>query len=117
VSHHILIVEDSELAASALRLLIEAMGQRVSVAHTVAAALAVVDRDPPSLILLDLTLPDGSGLRVAHHVGARDAVPIVIAMTGHDADDVLVECRAAGCRLVLPKPVPIRQLREIVHAL
>ncbi len=114
---HILVVEDSELVVGALRLLLEAMERRVSIAHTVESAIAAVETDPPDVILLDLTLPDGTGLTVAQHVQSHGSGAIVIAMTGHDSDDVAADCRAAGCRDVLIKPVSIRLLRDVLTGL
>jgi DNA-binding response OmpR family regulator len=107
--HHILLVEDSPLVSGALRLLLESSGHRVSIAATVAESRAVLRADPPSLTLLDLTLPDGDGLTLVaplHASGCR----VVVALTGHDDDATRDRCIAAGCAQVLVKPVPAREL-------
>jgi DNA-binding response OmpR family regulator len=96
----VLLVEDSDLVTSALRILFEETGRRVAIAASVAAAVAACRAEAPALMLLDLTLPDGDGLRVL------DAV----AMTGHDDDATRARCLAAGCADVLHKPVPTREL-------
>ena len=114
---HILVVEDGELAADALRLLLESTGRRVTTAATVAAARSAIDRDPPDVVLLDLTLPDGDGLSVAGHARALEQPPVVFAMTGHDDAAVAAACRAAGCRDVLVKPVPTRRILSALDAL
>ena len=61
---HVLLVEDNELVTGALSILLETTGARVSVAASIAEALGVAQADPPKLVLLDLTLPDGDGLTV-----------------------------------------------------
>jgi len=60
----VLIVEDNDLVSGALRVLFEQTGRRVSIASTVADAISVASADRPDLMLIDLTLPDGSGLAI-----------------------------------------------------
>jgi len=113
---HVLVVEDSDLVSSALRILLEETGRRVTVAASVRAADealagAVADGAPIALALLDLTLADGDGLDVLDRARARGALPRVsVAMTGHDDDATRARCLAAGCADVLVKPVPSRVL-------
>ncbi|MFL5577968.1 MAG: PleD family two-component system response regulator [Gemmatimonadaceae bacterium] len=107
----VLLVEDSDLVTAALRVLFEETGRRVRVAPTVAAAIAACAEEPPALMLLDLTLPDGDGLGVLAAVRERGTAPrVTVAMTGHDDDATRARCLAAGCADVLAKPVPVREL-------
>lgn len=107
----VLLVEDSDLVTSALRILFEETGRRVAIAGSVAAAVAACTAEAPALMLLDLTLPDGDGLRVLDAVRGSAAAPRVsVAMTGHDDDATRARCVAAGCADVLHKPVPAREL-------
>ncbi len=107
----VLVVEDNMLAADALRLLLETQGYRVRVAASVAETIRACAAHPVDLMLLDLTLPDGSGLDALATASANGTTPrITVALTGHD-DRVLTErCRRAGCREVLLKPVQPREL-------
>jgi DNA-binding response OmpR family regulator len=114
---HVLVVEDSELVSSALRILLESTGRRVTIAGSVRAAddaiaaAAAAGEPPIALALLDLTLADGDGLDVLARARARGAVPrVAVAMTGHDDDATRERCLAAGCTEVLVKPVPTRVL-------
>ena len=107
----VLLVEDSDLITSALRILFEETGRRVAIAASVAAAVAACRAEAPALMLLDLTLPDGDGLRVLDAVRGTGAAPrVAVAMTGHDDDATRARCLAAGCADVLHKPVPTREL-------
>lgn len=114
----LLVVEDSVTAAGALRLLFEASGYSVFLAHSVAEAVALATREAIDIILLDLTLPDGDGLHALRELRALGRLPrAVVALTGHDADDVRERCLAAGCCTVLVKPVPARELLALVRSL
>ena len=106
-----LIVEDSDLVSGALRLLFEQTGHRVSVAATVASAVAAVLQDVPDLMLLDLTLPDGEGTVVLERLRAAGRMPrVVVGLTGHDEPELVARCTALGFADVLLKPVPTSEL-------
>ena len=112
----ILLVDDSALVRDALRLLFEETGHRVATAGSVAESLVACRAERPAVTLLDLTLPDGDGLRAIPIL--RDAgvlPPVVVALTGHDDPETAARCRQAGCRDVLVKPVPTRELLKRVR--
>jgi CheY-like chemotaxis protein len=117
VRGHVLIVEDSALVASAMRILLEDAGHSVTEAGSVAAAVEAVALAArvPDVALLDLTLPDGDGLAVLHRLREIGREPrVAVAVTGRDDADVRARCLAAGCRDVLLKPVPARELSRLV---
>jgi CheY-like chemotaxis protein len=117
VRGHVLIVEDSALVASAMRILLEDAGHTVTEAGSVAAAVeaVVLAQHVPDVALLDLTLPDGDGLAVLLRLREIGREPrIAVAVTGRDDPDVRARCLTAGCRDVLLKPVPARELSRLV---
>lgn len=106
-----LIVEDNELVTGALRILFEETGRRVTVAHSVAEAIKAGASDPPDLLLLDLSLPDGDGLEVSRSLTKRGVLPMAtVALTGSDDPESLERCSAAGITEVMVKPVPTKEL-------
>jgi len=108
---HVLIVEDNELVSGALRILFEQTGRRVSIAASVADAVASASADPPDLMLVDLTLPDGDGLDIVETLRSANRMPaVVVALTGHDDPAIIERCAALGCADALLKPVPTREL-------
>ena len=108
---HILVAEDNALVADAMRLLFEETGHRVTTAGTIVDVVAAAASDPVDLLLLDLGLSDGDGLEVLAQLRERGALPRVnVALTGRDEPEVIERCRAAGCRDVLLKPVPVAEL-------
>lgn len=112
---HVLIVEDNELVSGALRVLLETLDTRVSAAATIAETLGIARNDPPTLALLDLTLPDGDGITVVEPLRVAGC-KTVVALTGHDDQATRDRCLAAGCVDVLLKPVPARELMAKVGA-
>ena len=115
MAKRVLVVEDSILISSALRILLEANGYDVVVAGTASDAVEAASRSHPDVMLLDLTLPDADGLSVLDDLNARNAKPsLTLAMTGHDDDITHARCMAAGCNDILLKPVPVNDLLRII---
>ena len=113
---HILIVDDSAAVTGALRVLFEETGNDVSVASTAGDAIAVAESRPVDVMLLDLTLPDGDGLSVLTTLRERAMEPrVTAALTGRAEPEIASRCKAAGCRDVLVKPVPIAELLKRVR--
>lgn len=108
----ILLVEDNETIRGAFRILLEESGYDVVEAATGADALTVARESRPDLILMDLGLPDISGLEVTRTLKAdraTAAIPIV-ALTGRALETDQQACFEAGCVGYLAKPVDTRQL-------
>lgn len=115
---HLLIVDDSAAVTDALQLLFRESGYRVTTAGDIAEAVHTGIAERPDVLLLDLTLPQGDGLRVLEQLRAAGAEPgVTFALTGHDDEGIRERCLAAGCREMLVKPVPIRELLARVRAL
>jgi DNA-binding response OmpR family regulator len=113
---HILLVDDSPAVTDALRVLFEETGHDVSVAATVDDAVGVAAERTVDVMFLDLTLRDGDGLNALVAMRSRDIEPrVTAALTGHAEPEVAARCRAAGCRAVLVKPVPIAELLKRVR--
>jgi DNA-binding response OmpR family regulator/putative methionine-R-sulfoxide reductase with GAF domain len=77
----VLVVEDDTAIAEILQQLLELEGYAVEVVHDGATALEAIDIIRPDLVLLDLLLPDLSGVEVCQRVRARDTddyVPIIM---------------------------------------
>ena len=113
---HVLIVEDNDLVSGALRVLFEQTGRRVSIAGTVANAISIATEDRPDLMLVDLTLPDGSGLAILEELRRTNhEARVSVALTGHDEPALVAKCNALGCADVLLKPVATRELLRRVE--
>ena len=86
----ILLIEDEESITTPLAESLERDGFPTEVAHTVADGLAKGRSVRPDLVLLDIGLPDGSGLDVCRELRAGSSVPIIIlSARGEEADRVV----------------------------
>ena len=113
-----MLVEDDATVTGGMRILFEETGHRFHAAASVAEAVERFAADPADVLLLDLTLPDGDGLEVLSRLETRGVRPrAAVALTGRDDPATVARCRAAGCRDVLLKPVPIRDLLRRVGEL
>jgi len=100
----VLAVEDSRFASEALRLLCLRSGARLRRADTIAAARRHLSLYRPTAVIVDLGLPDGSGLDLLAelHV-AEPRVPVLIGTSGDP--DAASPCEKVGAQAFLEKPV------------
>jgi signal transduction histidine kinase len=104
-SKHVLLIEDNPGDADLIRLrLVESKSPvDVSCVDRLADGLASLDRDPPSLVLLDLNLPDSHGAETFRKVLARAPdVPVVI-LSGQDDESLAVKALHQGVQDYLVK--------------
>jgi CheY-like chemotaxis protein len=103
--HHILLVEDDEDGREALTMLLQTLGHTVDCATTSMEAVEKARATRFDVVLLDLTLPDVSGLEVARVLRTEsDDRPYLIAFTGHCQPTDRAEATAAGCDDFILKP-------------
>jgi signal transduction histidine kinase/CheY-like chemotaxis protein len=114
---NILVVDDNEDAARGLAKLLSLKGHNVSVAHTGSEALRFIEKAKPQLVLLDLGLPDMSGIEVARALPREASSPILAAVTGYGQEKDKGDTREAGFRFHLTKPVGLRDIEEIIASL
>ncbi len=111
----ILVVEDDTDARETLVLLLTAFGHRARGECDVASARAAIDEGSFDLLLVDYTLPDGSGADVARAVGGvgQASRPLVVGLTGWSASHLSAEERSLFDR-VAQKPIRSEQLKELL---
>ncbi len=105
-----LVVEDDRALAEILCEELAARGYEVEHADTVSAALALVEGGDFDVGLLDLTLPDGSGIDVLKRI-AETALPMeVIVLTGNADVSTAIEAMKLGAYDYLTKPARVEEL-------
>ncbi len=77
MAKHILVVDDDALLRRSLSLQLEQVGYRTNTAASAEDALALIKRDPPDLILLDVGLPGMDGLEALKHFQQDIDVPVI----------------------------------------
>jgi two-component system response regulator RegX3 len=111
----ILVVEDEECWAEALSYLLRKEGFEVIVAATGPAALSEFDRRPADLVLLDLMLPQLSGVEVCRELRARSKVPIIMVSACDSEVDKVVGLEL-GADDYVTKPYSARELLARIGA-
>jgi two-component system response regulator RegX3 len=111
----ILVVEDEEALADTVRYNLEREGYAVSVATDGRRAIERFRSDPPSLVVLDLMLPELSGLDVCRMIRAESDVPIIM-VTAKDSEADKVTGLELGADDYVTKPFSVRELISRVRA-
>ena len=115
MAHILLIDDDPTLIPKQVRLAFPAPTHRVEVAGTGSEGLRLVQDDPPDAILLDLRLPDQSGLEVYQVIRRIDGRIPVIFITLARSADAAIEAMQQGAYDYLFKPIDLQQLQQVVH--
>lgn len=99
----LLLVEDSRLVSDTIRMMFQGAGGRLRRVDTIAAARRHLELYTPDAVLVDLVLPDGSGLDLlAMLARRRPRVPLIVAMSGmRERQDAALD---AGADVFLAKP-------------
>ncbi len=113
---HVLVVDDNDDAAEVLALLIEGEGFTAATARTLVAAREQIARQLPRLVLLDLNLPDGSGLDLLAELKADQvtAAVEVVLLTGMVDNKLREQAHLLGAATVLVKPLEHALLTAIL---
>jgi CheY-like chemotaxis protein len=115
----VLVVDDTASFRTIARDMLNAMGLRAIEAPSGTAALALMHREHPRLVLLDYDMPDMDGLAVARAVRESPqlrATPIIM-LTGLGTRDLVLDARATGIEEFLVKPIRFDLLKEKVNRL
>ena len=102
---HIVIVDDEANIGRSLRLILEGEGYRVSVFDSTAAFLAERNRAAADMYLLDVRLPDGSGIDLLRLVRQWDERSAAVMISGHGTVADAVEATRIGAFDFLEKPL------------
>ncbi|MBI5671063.1 MAG: response regulator [Chloroflexi bacterium] len=116
---HVLIVEDDEDVGKVFSIALEHAGFRVTTTTSVVTALGLVTHELPDAIILDLLLPDMSGLDLLRYVRKEYAdrhVPMIV-VSGATGGFQMNQARDIGADLCLGKPVSVEDLVRAVSSL
>ena len=117
IVRNILVVEDDHTVARALQLRLETAGYKVVTENLGEAALKFASEHPLDLVVLDLKLPDISGLEVCSRLRKLHGpwLPVLI-LTGMDEEARLVEAFEAGVDDFVVKPFSPKALQARLRA-
>ena len=117
-SPKILIIEDLLSLAESFAACLRVISTSVEIVGDGESALAALHRFQPDVILLDVNLPDMSGIDLLRRMRQSGITSDVIVMTGEGSIRLAVEAMRSGARDFLVKPFGIERLRQsVAHAL
>ena len=112
----VLVVDDEPQILRALQTNLRGAGYEVAVASTAAETLSVAAMRPPDAVILDLVLPDGSGIEVCRELRSWSSAPIlVLSVVGDETEKVAA--LDAGADDYVQKPFGIDELLARLRAL
>ncbi len=113
----LLVVEDEPPILEALLRLLRQAGFEASGARTGLEALARLDEAPPSLVVLDVLLPDLDGLELCRRIRQRAEYTPVLMLTARRGLEEKLVGLGVGADAYLPKPFEPRELVAEIRAL
>lgn len=119
MSRRVLVADDEPNIVAALEFLLRRSGYEVETARNGDEALAMIERSPPDLVLLDVMMPlkDGHAVcqRIRDSEKSRHVKVIMLTAKGRDAD--VNKGLAHGADLYVTKPFSTRELMESINGL
>jgi DNA-binding NarL/FixJ family response regulator len=114
----VVLVDDQTLVRRGLRALLELAGDISVVAEAGdgVEGAAVIRRERPDVVLLDVRMPKANGLDLLRDLRRADELPPTILLTTFDDDEALLEGVKAGARGYLLKDVSLEQLTGAIRA-
>ncbi len=112
-----LIADDDQALCASLRDVLEAKGHRVAVAHTGAEALASCSRESPDALLLDISLPDISGLELISQVEKLRPEVEILVITGHASESSAIRAVSRATIGYMVKPLDLDRLLAILEGI
>lgn len=110
---HILIVEDDPKLNDGIRLALGKEQYIFSQCGTMQEAAAALEEQSPDLVLLDLNLPDGSGLAFLARIRRDSCIPVIIITADHMEIDIVTGLES-GANDYITKPFSLAVLRARV---
>jgi two-component system response regulator RegA len=100
----ILVVDDDELLRQQLARAFERRGLEVRTASGIAEAQQLIETDSPELAVVDLKMPDGSGLKLVELLRKVDPTTRIVVLTGYGSIATAIDAVRLGATYYLQKP-------------
>jgi DNA-binding NarL/FixJ family response regulator len=113
----VVLADDQMLVRRGIRALLELAGDIAIVAEASDGdeAIAIVQRESPDVVLLDLRMPGKDGVAVLRALFERGSTSPTIVLTTFDDDEALLDAVKAGARGFLLKDVSLERLTEAIR--
>ena len=113
----VLVVDDEESVVDVLRSLIgsDPSLELVGSAHDADRGIALAISQRPDVVLMDVRMPGGGGVRAAREITKRNPHTKVVALSAHEDEDTRIRMLGAGARDYLPKSESTDAILEAIH--
>ena len=115
VMANIFLLEDDKILSKGISIALEKDGHTVKAVYGYMEALQKYKNPKYDLFLLDINLPDGSGMEFCKKIRETAETPVLF-LTANDTEQDMLEGFGAGCDDYIPKPFSIEVLRKKVQA-
>lgn len=110
----ILVVDDEEFICELLDEFLTMSGHRVKIATNGVLALEIFQRFQPDMVLLDIRMPDTSGLDLLVELKSRSGSLSVIMLSAYGDAETLQEAIKLGASSYMQKPIDLKQLLAVI---
>ncbi len=119
MKYEILLIDDDEKILSLLKFILKTVGAQLRVSKTGEEALAFIESNPASLVLIDYSLPGMNGIELLHHIRAlKDGGDIKVMMvTARDQTVLREEAEGLNVAAFISKPFSPSDLLHTVQAM
>src|SRR5881296_477212 len=114
-NHHVLIIDDERPVLMTLEALLKRHGYEVETAPTATQGLKLLKSKTPTLVLLDLHLPDADGLETLDRIKTELPDMQVIILTAHDSLHNAIESIKRGAYHFISKPYAAEELLSLME--
>lgn len=111
----ILLLEDDVTLGNGIRLALQNSALQIMLCRTLSEARSILEQNAFDLLILDINLPDGSGLDLLNEVRKVSAVPIIL-LTANDMEMDIVTGLESGADDYITKPFSLAVVRARVNA-
>jgi two-component system response regulator AtoC len=111
----ILVVDDERMIRWSLGEALQGWGYEPIQAETATAGLAAFDAEQPAAFLLDINLPDGSGIEILRQIRHRQSDAVVIMITANVLVDETIAALRGGAYDFIGKPINLEELQVAIR--
>jgi DNA-binding NarL/FixJ family response regulator len=115
----VLIVDDSHVLARCLKSSLADVAGLEIVGHAdcVADGILEIRRTQPDVVILDIRMPDGSGIEVLESLKMHPSPPTVIMLTNYDFPQFRRKCLESGARYYFDKSTEFHRVGEVLRSM
>ena len=113
-SKTILVIDDNREITSTIATVLKKQGYNVATAHDGNTGLTAIERDSPTVIIVDMMLPKASGFLLVEEINRQPAPPPVIMITANEGRRHRAYAEHLGIKAYLQKPFAMGLLVELV---